>query len=152
MQKHVVLLVLLMLVVIFVGGCTLMEEQYSVKPLNNSGSNQNANQNSNEAPATNAPEPPQNPPPQANAVIPGKEIVIDSYTSSGFTILNVGKQTIQTSELGVYVNNISIACEWNSPTMPIYTLRTCAYLGNSMCKNGNTLTVKSPSNSPSIIC
>ncbi len=144
MQRKAIALTLLLLTVIFVGGCTSLEENNTVAPLNNTQSQPAANE-----------QPPMPPPvqqPAASLAKPaGKEVVIDSYTGNSVTINNVGKETIQTASIVVSVDNVPVTCEWNSLTMPIYTLRQCIFTG-AQCRGGMKLTVSGPSNNQTVSC
>ena len=137
------ILIIVLLLAVFIGGCTLLEEKYSVQPLNGSGP-----QGSQVSP----PPPPQEPPAQPVTKPEGKEIVIDSHTIRSVTVRNVGKYEIRTAELSVYLDTTLISCDWNSPTMPIYTLRTCSFSGTDSCGGGMALTVSGPSNSQTVAC
>ena len=79
--------------------------------------------------------------------------VIDSYLSYSVAIRNVGSDTIQTSQVGVYVNNQLRTCSWVSDvtTIPVGALRQCLFDGPP-CTGGQEITISIAGVSHTVKC
>lgn len=79
--------------------------------------------------------------------------VIDSSLSYSVAIRNVGSDIIQTSQVGIYVNNQLRTCSWVSDvtTIPVGALRQCLFDGPP-CTGGQELTVSIAGVSHTVKC